>query len=415
MRATSSALRARRDATAAGGNVAMRAEEPAASSSACDYEVVTTRTAFDALAAEWNDLFARAGRGSQLFQSFNWNWHWCNHYLGTPGRAGPHLAVVTGRRDGRLVMVWPLVTARVAGLLQLASMGEPVSQYSDALVEAGPETAAVLRAAWAYVIAAIKPDLVWLPHVREDAAIAPLLAELSAVPTRHLEAPFVDVGNTPDLDAYMRRHSAHSRKKFRAASRRLAAVGNVRFIEHTGDAPAALLGGATIDMKRRQLVERGLLSPAFADPRLRGFFVDAAHGRGHPTGTYIYAIECNGECIAADIVLAGKGCMLGHVFTYDQRFAKDSVGAQLLHHIIERGIEDGMRTFDLLAPADEYKLRSADATVGVVDWAVPVSAKGHAFARVYLRLVRPLLKTALQALPERLRRPLALRYYHRAS
>ena len=67
----------------------------------CSYEIVTARAGFDSLATEWNDLFARAGRGSQVFQSFNWNWHWCNHYLSS----GRSLAIVTGRRAGRLVMV----------------------------------------------------------------------------------------------------------------------------------------------------------------------------------------------------------------------------------------------------------------------------------------------------------------------
>jgi len=104
---------------------------------ACAFALVTDRAAFDALEPEWTDLFDRAGRGTQVFQTFNWNWHWCNHYLGdgSQGSAAPALAVVTARRAGRLVMVWPLVRERVAGLCQLSWMGEPVSQYGDVLTE----------------------------------------------------------------------------------------------------------------------------------------------------------------------------------------------------------------------------------------------------------------------------------------
>jgi CelD/BcsL family acetyltransferase involved in cellulose biosynthesis len=417
MRPTSSALRTRDDeaifAIEPDARPAQSGMAPEAAGAACAYEVITTRAGFDALGAEWNELFARAGRGTQLFQSFNWNWHWCNHYLGSPARGGLALALVTGRRAGRLVMVWPLVTARVAGLVQLAAMGDPVSQYSDALIETCPDAAALLRAAWAYVVAAVKPDLAFLPHVREDAAIAPLMAELGALPTQRLAAPYIDVGNTPDIDTYMRRHSAHSRKKYRAAGRRLAATGKVRFLELTDDVAAGALAAEAIDMKRRQLIERGLLSPAFADARLRNFFADAAGGGEHPTGTRLYAIECNGECIAANIVVTAKDTMLGHVFTYDSRFAKDSVGAQLLLYMFESSINGDYRTFDLMAPADDYKLRCADGTVGVVDWAIPVSAKGQAFAHLYLRLLRPLLKAAVPLTPERLRRALARRYYGR--
>ena len=48
---------------------------------ACTFALITDRAGFDALETDWNDLFWRAGRGSQIFQTFNWNWHWSNHYL----------------------------------------------------------------------------------------------------------------------------------------------------------------------------------------------------------------------------------------------------------------------------------------------------------------------------------------------
>src|SRR5262245_20127785 len=81
------------------------------SAPACDLALVSDRSAFDALEAQWNALFERSGRDTQLFQSFNWLWHWCNHYL-TNDSQGARLAIVTGRRSGRLVMVWPLVIER---------------------------------------------------------------------------------------------------------------------------------------------------------------------------------------------------------------------------------------------------------------------------------------------------------------
>ena len=46
-----------------------------------DLSLITDRAAFEALEADWNDLFARAGRPTQVFQTFNWNWHWARHYL----------------------------------------------------------------------------------------------------------------------------------------------------------------------------------------------------------------------------------------------------------------------------------------------------------------------------------------------
>src|SRR5712692_8458726 len=141
-------------------------------SKACEFAVIADRAGFDALEAEWNALFARAGRPCQIFQTFNWLWHWANHYLD----GGTELTVVTGRQDGRLAIVWPLVATRVAGVNQLSWMGEPVSQYGDVLVEEGPDTPDWLRRSWAYV-KSLGADIVHLRKVRSDAVISPLLAE----------------------------------------------------------------------------------------------------------------------------------------------------------------------------------------------------------------------------------------------
>jgi hypothetical protein len=47
----------------------------------CHIEIVSTRAGFDALETQWNALFQRAARADQVFQNFNWLWHWANHFL----------------------------------------------------------------------------------------------------------------------------------------------------------------------------------------------------------------------------------------------------------------------------------------------------------------------------------------------
>ena len=89
MRSTSAALKPR-------VSEALPLPEPAPPA-AYEFDIVRTRAAFDALAPEWDGLFARAGNSTQLFQQFNWNWHWCNHYLGGADTA---LAILAVRRAG---------------------------------------------------------------------------------------------------------------------------------------------------------------------------------------------------------------------------------------------------------------------------------------------------------------------------
>src|SRR5205807_6190267 len=143
------------------------------------------RTGFDALEQQWNALFERAGRPSQIFQTFNWLWHWANHFADGESTT---LSIIAGWQQSRLIMVWPLVTMRVAGLRQISWMGEPVSQYGDVLVENGPGAFNLLRQGWAYVLS-LRPDVINLRKTRSDAVIAPLLAETGMTLTGLSAAP----------------------------------------------------------------------------------------------------------------------------------------------------------------------------------------------------------------------------------
>jgi CelD/BcsL family acetyltransferase involved in cellulose biosynthesis len=388
-------MRTRRDEQAIGhtdaASPALPAPSVAADTDECAFEIVSSRAAFDALADDWNELFARAGRGAQAFQAFNWNWHWCNHYLRPREERGRRLAVLTGRRAGRLVMVWPLVTSRVAGLLQLTWMGDPVSQYGDILAEPSADALQQQRAAWSHVLTTIKPDLVWLPRVREDAAIAPLLAELGGLVTQRRAAPYARREDTEK--------SAPSRNRRRNTAKSLAKLGAVTFVEEAGSAAASAIAITAIGWKRGQLQERGILSPAVADPRFAAFFADVLADPHMASACRTIALECDGKPAAASILVTCKDRIAGHVAAFNPAFEKSSVGMLMLEGAKARAFSEGFAVFDLLAPADAYKAHLARNEIGVLDWAVPVSRAGGVYARVYLTRLRGALKAALAALP----------------
>jgi CelD/BcsL family acetyltransferase involved in cellulose biosynthesis len=373
------------------------------------FALVTDRGAFDALEPEWTALFERAGRGTQVFQTFNWNWHWCNHYLGERGGSVPALAVVTARRAGRLVMVWPLVKERIAGLSQLSWMGEPVSQYGDVLMEEQPDAAALLREAWSFIAAELAPDLVRLRKVRDDASVAPLFSERDALPTLRLEAPYLDLASAADFAAYEQRYSPRSRRNRGRLRRRFAERGAMAIECHQQGPRARDLATHAIALKRDWLKDRGIVSPALFDPRMEGFFADVAEGADHLAGCQVRALTSNGEAAAIEITVLCKQRTVMHVIVFNLAYEKAGAGVLLLEESIARSFDNGGRAFDLLAPADGYKLDWADATTGVTDWALPLSLKGWLYARVYLGFAREGIKRALSALPASVRRRLAAR------
>jgi CelD/BcsL family acetyltransferase involved in cellulose biosynthesis len=360
--------------------------------------VIRDRLGFDALEPEWNDLFQRAGRNAHPFQSFNWNWHWANHYLDHGRRGRLSLAIVTVRREGRLVMLWPLVAERVAGLGQLRWMGEPVSQYGDVLCESGADTACLLRAAWQFITARLGADAVVLRKVRADAVVAPLFREIGLERTGVEEAPFLDLSSAPDFAAYEQRYSTKARKNRRRLMRRLEEQGRIAFRRYTAGAEARAAALAGIALKRDALAAAGRPAPALCDPRFSAFFADVAEGRTRPAGCGLCVLQSNGEIAGVAVDVTGGGRRAAHILVHDPRLDGCGAGVLLVQEWIRGASADGIAAFDFLAPAHAYKMDWADGAVAVEDFALGLTLSGRIYANIYVGMLRERLKSGAEAL-----------------
>lgn len=362
--------------------------------------VVNDRADFDALEPEWNDLFRRAGKPTQLFQSFNWNWHWANHFLPPAGASGGQTpSVVTVWRHGRLVMLWPLMMRRVAGLQVLHWMGEPASQYGDVLVEDLADRAELMQHAWQFVTTQLGADALHLRKVRADAVIAPLLRELGVRQTAAVEAPYLDLASAPDFESYAKRYTGKARKNRRRLARRLAEQGPCAVRRHVGGPEARAAAQEAIALKRAWVEKTGRLSMAFGDERFAAFFADVADGCGRPTGCGVTVLDANGKTAGVAIDITCQTHRAAHVIVHDPQLDHFSAGTLLLEAWIKGASADRMATFDLLAPAYAYKLDWADGSVAVGDYAQGLSLAGRVYAVAYLGCIRQVLKAAAEGLP----------------
>jgi CelD/BcsL family acetyltransferase involved in cellulose biosynthesis len=178
---------------------------------------------------------------------------------------------------------------------------------------------------------------------------------------------------------------------------------------HRDGARARDLSVLAISLKRDWLKDRGLVSPALSDPRMTAFFADIAAAETRPVGCEVCALTSNGEAAAIEIAVHCKDRTVMHVIVFNLKYEKAGAGVLLLEETIAKSYDGMCAVFDLLAPADGYKLDWADAVTGVTDWALPVSRKGWLYARLYLGLARPAVKRAIEALPMSLRRTLSER------
>ncbi len=370
-----------------------------------DFALVTTFAGIEALEADWNTLHAAAGLPAHVFQGFNWCWHWCRHYLGD-GKTGTRLAVVTGRIEGRLVLVLPLVTQRTAGLTELTWLGAPVSQYGDALATPEAASPAALEAAWAFVVAETRADVANLRRVRADSVIAPLMERLQAPVTATEEAPFCNVTGDTSFEGWEQRRMPKARKNRRRQARRLADMGEVAFRSDSGTVEAGKLAAAAVRLKRTTLGAKGAITLALADERFEAFFADAAAGLGRPAGVTVLSINSAGTPAALKIIIDDRRARFLHVAVFEPRFERCGVGGLLLEQLVTETIKAGCQTLDLLPPRHEYKMEFGDGVVLVHDYALALSTAGWVYARGYLALRRR-LKAVVEGLPLPVRQVLA--------
>jgi CelD/BcsL family acetyltransferase involved in cellulose biosynthesis len=367
----------------------------------CELALITQRAEFEALEAEWNALFERAGRPSHVFQNFNWLWHWANHYLGE--RVG--LSIIVGRRQGRLAMVCPFVSTRRASIRRLSWMGEPVSQYGDVLLESDDKE--LLYQGWAYA-RSLGVDVLDLRKIRSDANIYPLLANSKAIRTIRSQAPYLDLASAADFASYSQRYPAKKRSDRRRHWRRLNELGLVSFEQHMAGYDARDLADRAIALKQAWLASRGTIFPSIYDPRFIRFYRDIALDAVRWPGTRISALHCNARSVGVEISLECKKQIFGAIISYDLEYAKQGAGVVLAECCIRAAHKRGFQRYDLLSPADPYKLDWADGAIDVADWAMPLTHAGSLYARAWLCFARPFVKRTAPHWPDWLRQTAAI-------
>ena len=375
------------------------------------FAVVDRIEDLEALEPEWIALQVAHGRSENLFQTFAWVRQWCRHFL-IPDEPGKRLSlkIVTGRINGVLSLVLPLVRTQHRGTCKIEWLGHPVSQYGDALVINDPNARDLLASALRFVSTNSDVDLISLRKVRADSLMASVLADLTPTVTAADIAPAISIPVDTTFDGFQTRYSAKARKNRRRHRRRLEERGAVTFERVTDEEQASVLIREALRFKRDWLNVRQLLSVAFADARTDAFFA-ALPGTltqcpKQACTLNVHVLRCDNRPIAINVAFRCGNRMLTHIAAYDLEFERFSPGSLLFEQSIAQSIEQGVTTFDLMSPGDAYKLDWTDTFVRVHDYAIGLTAKGRAYEALYIRHLRPAMKHAATSAPN-LARPFA--------
>ena len=381
------------------------------------FDIIDTTAGLVRLADDWCALFERAGGPQHVFQSYGFAALWAEIFLGDtpaePPKGGCRLAIVTARRAGRLVLVWPLVAQRQLGRRVLSWLGAPIAQYGDVLLDPAEPALPLLRAAYGHVRTVLAPDILRLRKVRQDASIAAFLADIGTTSSEHAEAPLVTLaaGGSPFED----RQGGKARKNRRRLMRRLEESGRVAWVDATGTPAAIALVEAAVTCKRDWLARHGLLSAALADPRFEQFMKAAAGTNDRDTGFAVFALRLDDRPIAVALGFTCRQRLMLHLITQCEDVERFGAGVLNLEAILRQAEAAGLQAVDLLPPKADYKLDWADGCVAVADHVHGLTAGGRITTHLLDAILRPQTKRMLERLPMSLRRRLAVGTIRTAS
>lgn len=356
------------------------------------FSIITTISEFNKLQEEWNTLFEAHASGTQLFQTYNWIWHWIHQFENNP----KDIKILTGHIDKKLVLLAPLVQEYKLGLKILKWVGEPVSQYGDILIAEDPQNLQWLKAGFNYLNDTLKPDLFYLRKTRFDAAITPLLEMYNATILEETAAPYIEVLGDKDFTEFNKRYSQKSRKAKRRHRRKLEEKGPLTFNLYEEGSEANRAANHAINLKREWLKATKTISPAFNGPLIDNFFDATSKENNHSANIKVSELCVDNHPAAIEIGILVKDYYGAHLGVYDPAYIAHSPGSLQMQDTIAALIEKGVKVIDLFAPGDKYKYEWTDLSVPVYDFAYSTSLKGKIYEEAFLKRARPALKSAVQ-------------------
>ena len=364
-------------------------------------EIITTTDGFLDLAEAWQGLQDN-GRCQVPFHNHAWLRRVMAMHTNHNQPLEPY--IIAARRAGEVVFILPLMIVRKRGLAVAQWLGDPLFEYGDGLAAQGLD----IRVAFADALRTIRNDgriaAIHLRKVPDSAVIAPALSGRARVLGEE-EARYIDLTSYDSIEDWRQTLNPKTRKSRRRRAKKLQELGTVSFEIVQGGNEARQLMEAAIQLKADWMKENGLVSRTFMDQTACDRLIDLAEDR--KAGIVMSALRVEGKLAAVE-----AGCRSGYAYysyigAMAPEFAAYGPGNIQLEATLDWAIGEGLKWFDLLAPADPYKASWAAQSQRVCDYALPLGLAGRAYVDWFLGRLRPLAKATFENTPELLRKKIS--------
>jgi CelD/BcsL family acetyltransferase involved in cellulose biosynthesis len=341
-------------------------------------EVATVADAagFAQLADGWDSLVRSMPRPSP-FMLHAWLEESWRHLAGDAS-----MAVVTARRDGRLVGALPLMIHKRLGLRVATFVGGRESALADLLLDADEPDGtgeAIVRE-----LERLPFDLLDVFGLPADSRLARAAGDDLAVHER-VEAPVMLMPDGFEA-AYRAKRGSKRRAEHRRRMRRLLEHGNAEFtIARTLDElqPALEEGFRLNDLRWEGRPDRSL----FANPEGQAFHRAVLPRLAQQDLARILLLRSQGRVVAFQYWLAFAGSMVSTRRAFDPSFSQFSPGVLTMLHALEDASAEGLTRVEFLGGPEPYKLEFCDGFEPLHEGLGLAGVRGRALARAQVSML----------------------------
>ncbi len=291
--------------------------------------------------------------------------------------------MTTGRSQGRLVALAPLVVVRQYGVRFLGWAGGNTFDYNDTLLDDRADSEGL----WCAIRTSGRYDVAFIRGVRNDCSCYDALARFGH-PSRRIATYRIDMAWASG-EAWMAEALSRLRRQLlRRKQRRIESKGVLRFkVRRSGPVPAAVLD-ALVRQKTAWALRQGG-SGLFDDPlgaaSLLRQMAEIAEQLGY---LHLSWLDCDEEIVAVHLGFMHRNVLHYYMPSYDENWAQYSPGSLLLVHLVRWCIDNKASSLDFIRGDNSYKCAYANARVELTDFSFPGCLRGRlaelAFRKLYL-------------------------------
>jgi len=373
-------------------------------------EIHDTLQALASLEPEWRALETKVDDGFGYFQTFDWCQKWCQYYLeGSAKDDRQRLQIVTFRVGKQLACILPLVEGkRTGGLTILQSIGDPMSQYSNLLLDVDVLPVAKMRDCWQAFSKQVTADAIIFDRFPKDSQMAKVLDEANLIQETEDRSLIMDLEQIENWETFQASFKKRVRRGRRRRYKKIEdEIGQINLEVHFGGSDEYRKAiELALEFKRVWLKESGRNTSSFSGQHAADFLISLEGDSTARDGALAYVMTAGGRPIAIELGFLKNRryyCFLG---SFDWSERAYSAGKVQMEQSLKWAIEHDISCIDYLGDYEAYQGDWSNTSIDMCSYSAAKSAKGKIYARLWDQGLKPAMKSVFRRLPPALRKRL---------